>query len=118
MTRWPRVVLAFFTLAIPVAAQNGATPPAVKPESARTRVPFNVGERAEYNLKYGIFHAGTSVTEVLGVDTVRGHETWHTVFTVKGGVIGYRINDRFESWMHTQTLASLRIRPHAGAGGL
>jgi hypothetical protein len=112
MSRWSRVVLAFFTLAIPVAAQNDTTPIAPKPapETTRAKVPFNVGERAEYNLKYGVFHAGTSVLEVLGIDSVRGQEAWHTVFTVKGGVIGYRINDKFESWMHTHSLASLRIR--------
>ncbi len=122
MIRWTRVALAFFTLAIPVtlaplsagAAQNGSMPPA---ETTRARVPFNVGERAEYNLKYGIFHAGTSVTEVLGIDTVRGQETWHTIFTVRGGVIGYRINDKFESWMDTRTLASLRIRQDQREGG-
>ncbi|HEX7939563.1 MAG TPA: DUF3108 domain-containing protein, partial [Gemmatimonadaceae bacterium] len=95
MTRLARVALAAFTLAIPVAAQNAGTP-ATKP---RAPVPFGVGERAEYNLKYGFIHAGVAVTEVLPLDSIRGHEVWHTVFRLRGGIPGFRINDRFESWM-------------------
>jgi len=108
MSRWPRIALAFVTLAIPVAAQNGASVHVAVPEQQRKAVPFNVGERAEYNLKYGIIHAGTAVVEVLPFDTVRGKTTWHTVFRLRGGIIGYRINDRFDSWMDVYTLASLR----------
>ena len=100
-----RVALAVVTLAIPVAAQNSAGPPISKP---RAPVPFSVGERAEYNLKYGIFHAGVAVTEVLPLDSIRGHEVWHTVFRLRGGIPGFRINDRFESWMDVTSLSSLR----------
>jgi len=103
--RWSRVALAFFTLAIPVAAQNGTTAPDTV---RRMAVPFKVGERAEYNLKYGIFHAGVAVTEVLPFDSVRGRQTWHTVFRLRGGMLGFRIDDRFESWMDVGSLASLR----------
>ena len=105
MTWSARVALAVLTLAIPVAAQNSAAVPA---ETSRATVPFSVGERAEYNLKYGFLHAGVAVTEVLPVDSIRGHETWHTVFRLRGGVPGFRIDDRFESWMDVASLSSLR----------
>ena len=113
MTSWSFVALVFFSVAIPVAAQNDTTPPVVR---SRAPVPFSVGERAEYSLKYGIIPAGTGITEVLGVDSVRGHEVWHTLFRVVGGVPGYRINDRFESWIDTRTLSSLRHRQEQHEG--
>ena len=113
MTRSARVALAVLTLAIPVAAQNDTATQVVH---LRARVPFNVGERAEYALKYGILSAGTGTTEVIGVDSIRGREVWHTLFRVTGGVPGYRINDRFESWIDTQTLSSLRHRQEMREG--
>ena len=39
---------------------------------------------------------------------MRGREVWHTIFRIRGGMPGYRVNDRLESWMDSHTLASLR----------
>jgi hypothetical protein len=103
VTTYARLALTFVTLAIPVVAQDGAPAPIV-----RKAVPFSVGERAEYSLKYGILHAGVGLTEVVAVDSVRGREAWHTVFRVRGGIPGFRVDDRFESWMDVASLASLR----------
>lgn len=111
MTCCRRLALVLVTLAMPVTAQDGA--PRV---NSRAVVPFGLGERAEYNLKFGFIPAGTGVVEVIGVDSIRGREAWHTVFRVRGGVPGYRVNDRFESWMDTQTLASLRHRQELQEG--
>jgi hypothetical protein len=102
VTTFARIALAFVTLAIPVVAQDGA------PVQVRMAVPFSVGERAEYNLKFGFIHAGTGFTEVVKVDSVRGREAWHTMFRVRGGIPGFRVDDRFESWMDVVSLASLR----------
>jgi hypothetical protein len=82
----------------------------------RSMVPFGVGERADYSVKYGPFSVGSGVMEVVGLDTIRGRETWHTIFRVRGGVIGFRVNDRMESWMDTETLASLRHRQELDEG--
>jgi hypothetical protein len=106
-----RLALAFVALAFHVGAQNGAPAPV-----ARATVPFGVGERAEYNLKYGIIPAGSGLTEVVAIDSIRGRETWHTSFRVTGGVPGYRVRDRFESWMDVETLASLRHRQETREG--
>ena len=43
------------------------------------------------------------------LDTLRGQETWHILFHVRGGVQDFRVDDRMESWMDTETLASLRF---------
>lgn len=101
MRGW-RAVVAML-LAFPVGAQDGLSRPDV-----RVVVPFGVGERAEYNLKYGFLHAGVAVTEVLAIDSIRDRQAWHTVFRLRGGIPGFRVNDRFDSWMDITNLASLR----------
>jgi hypothetical protein len=82
----------------------------VEPVAPRPRaaVPFGTGERAEYSVKYGPFSVGSGIMEVVGIDSVRGHETWHTLFRIRGGIPGFRVDDRMESWIDTRSLASLR----------
>ena len=71
-------------------------------------VPFSVGERLEYDVKFGVLKVGNGRMEVVGTETVRGREAWHTAFTVKGGTFFYKVNDRLESWIDMETFASLR----------
>jgi hypothetical protein len=100
--------LAFALVALtPVAAQDStlAVPAALK---TRAPVPFGAGERADYQVKYGPFSVGRGSMHVIGIDTVRGRETWHTQFHVRGGIPGFRVNNVMESWIDTQTLSSLR----------
>ena len=92
-------------------AQPGA--PVVRPRAA---VPFGFGERADYGVKYGPFSVGRASTEVFRLDTLRGREAWHILFHVRGGVPGFRVDDRMESWMDTETLASLRFRQDMNEG--
>ncbi|HJQ22151.1 MAG TPA: DUF3108 domain-containing protein [Gemmatimonadaceae bacterium] len=108
------LVLALNALASSVMAQGA--PAAAPAPTARAAVPFNIGERADYSVKYGPFSVGGGVMEVVGLDTIRGRETWHTIFRVRGGVIGFRVDDRMESWMDTQSLASLRHRQELDEG--
>jgi hypothetical protein len=71
-------------------------------------VPFRSGERLEYDVKFGFLHVGSGAMEVAGIDSVRGRAAWHTVFTVSGGTLFYKVNDRLESWMDVHNLVSLR----------
>ena len=86
------------------------------PADTRAAVPFGFGERAEYSVKYGPFGVGRASTEVFRLDTIRGRESWHILFQVRGGIPGFRVDDRMESWMDTQTLASLRFRQDMSEG--
>ena len=72
------------------------------------KVPFGVGERSAYDVRFGGLKVGSGSMEVVGIESVRGHDTYHTVFRVKGGTFFYKVDDRFESWMDTRTLFSLR----------
>lgn len=72
-------------------------------------VPFGVGERFTYDVKLGPFKAGRGSMEVMGIDSIRGRMAWHTVFRVKGGMLGYKADNTMESWIDTATMASLRF---------
>lgn len=71
-------------------------------------VPFSVGERLEYDVKFGMLKVGSGRMEVVGVEEIRGRQAWHTSFTVRGGTFFYKVNDRLESWIDTETFSSLR----------
>jgi hypothetical protein len=86
-----------------------AAPPARAQEATRpAKVPFGVGEVLEYDVKYGKLHVGNGSMEILPMDTVRGRDVWHTLFRLRGGIPFYRVNDKYETWFDTHTLASLR----------
>ena len=85
-------------------------------DSARLAVPFGIGERLEYEVRFGALRVGGGGMEVEGIKDVRGRETWHTVFTVRGGTFFYRVNDRYESWIDTRTGNSLRFRQDLNEG--
>ena len=67
-------------------------------------IPWAVGaqsaplERAEYQVKVGPLDAGTGVMELVGREVVDGHDTYHAVLRIEGGIGPARIEDRFESW--------------------
>ena len=103
-----RAAFAVLALASAAGAQDSS--------NRRVVVPFGVGERAEYGVKFGPFSVGQGVMEVAGLDTIRGIETWHTIFRVRGGVPGYRVNDRLESWITTGSFSSLRHRQELSEG--
>jgi Protein of unknown function (DUF3108) len=79
-------------------------------DGGRMPVPYAVGERLEYDVRFGNLKVGSGTMEVSGIAHVRGRETYHTVFTVRGGTLFYRVNDRYESWIDTRTGNSLRYR--------
>lgn len=100
-----------------LAQDSTHTPPAMAPADARAPVPFGIGERADYQVKFGIFSVGRAFTEVFAIDTVRERETWHMLFHVRGGIPGFRVEYRLESWMDTHSIASLRFRQDMDEGG-
>ncbi|MEP6494005.1 MAG: DUF3108 domain-containing protein [bacterium] len=100
------VLIVGLPLALPLRAQD--VTPAPAPPPARARVPFGVGERFEYDIRFGKLHVGSGSMEVLPIDTVRGHDAWHTLFQLNGGYFFYRVKDRYEAWFDTLSLASLR----------
>lgn len=90
-------------------AAPSAQPVAERAVEGRAEVPWRVGERSQYEVRFGKLKVGSGSIEVVQLDEVRGREAWHTRFKVRGGTFFYRVNDVLESWIDTRTLASLRF---------
>lgn len=73
------------------------------------QVPFALGEKSEYDVKYSGIHVGNGSMQVASIDQVRGRSAWHTVFQIKGGTFFFHVNDVFESWIDRETFSSLRF---------
>src|SRR5262249_46349063 len=82
----------------------------------RAAAPFSVGEELVFKAQFGLIPAGTARMRVEGIDTVRGRAAYHITFKLDGGIIGFRIRDRYESWMDVETLSSLRHRQEISEG--
>jgi hypothetical protein len=72
-------------------------------------VPFGPGERAEYQVKMGIFNVGRGHMEVHGVESVRGFSTYRVSMGIRGGRLGLRVRNLYQSWIDIRTLASRRF---------
>lgn len=95
-------------VAVSVAQPSG--PAVAQPAGgARAEVPWRVGERSQYEVRFGKVKVGSGSIEVVQLSEVRGREAWHTRFQVKGGTFFYKVNDVLESWFDARTLASLRF---------
>ena len=73
-------------------------------------VPFGVGERMEYDVKFSSLKVGTGVMEVRDVSDVRGKPSWHTALTIHGKAFWtFNVDILLESWFDVQTLASRKF---------
>jgi hypothetical protein len=79
-------------------------------------VPFAVGERLTYDAYFGPIKAGVGTMEVVGREDVRGIDTWHTRFHVKGGIPLYRVETMLESWISTECFHSVRFHQDQDVG--
>jgi hypothetical protein len=105
----PHFVEARVTM--PAAATVPASTPNMSSSAGSVRfapVPFAVGEELVYHATFGGLPAGSARMRVDAIDTVRGRLAYHVVFAIDGGVLLFRVHDRYESWIDVETLASLR----------
>lgn len=82
----------------------------------RPTAPFSVGEELRFRATFGVIPAGNAMMRVESIDTVRGRPAYHITFAIDGGIPGYRIRDRYESWMDVETLSSLRHTQNISEG--
>ncbi|HUF26885.1 MAG TPA: DUF3108 domain-containing protein [Gemmatimonadaceae bacterium] len=107
MIRSATLLLAFATVVVPMP--TGA--------QLAGNVPFAVGERLEYEVRFGPIRVGSGSMEVMGIETVRGRDAWLTEFRVRGGNFLYRVNDVLRSWIDRRTFSSLRFQQDLDQGG-
>lgn len=111
LTRSATIFAAALFIAGSLPAQPATTVPGVP-----TAVPFSVGEELVFHAKFGRLPAGTARMRVEGVDTVRGRAAYHVTFVIDGGVLFFRVHDRYDSWIDVETLSSLRHVQHISEG--
>ncbi len=117
------IALIGAAVAATASAQDPANPSVSAPVTVvvngvkRAKVPFGVGERLEYDVKFGALKVGNAHMEVVALDNLRGRPAWHTAFWVQGGNFLYRVNDVYESWMDAESLSSLRFVQELEEGG-
>lgn len=109
------VFVAGVMIVPPVRAQQIDRFVAITEAPAR-RTTLNVGERLDYDVKFGKLRVGRGSMEVRGTTDVRGREAWHTVFSVRGGIPFFRVDDRLESWIDTESFTSLRFAQQTHEG--
>ncbi len=107
---------ATLALSVPATALSAQVVDSFAPSTAGARVstdamkvPFFVGEKLEYDVKFGALKVGSASMEVLDITDVRGKSSWHTMFLVGGSVPFYKVNDKYESWFDVTTLTSRRF---------
>ncbi|HEY0929492.1 MAG TPA: DUF3108 domain-containing protein [Gemmatimonas sp.] len=115
------MVAALATLLVcsPLSGEPLGSQPAtasVSLPAGAAQVPFQVGEKLEYDVKFGSLKVGNGSMEVREITEVRGTLVWHTVFQIKGGIPLYRVNDLYESWFDVVTLNSLRYHQDVDEG--
>jgi hypothetical protein len=96
------------TGAVAAGGLRGRMAPVVRQDSLLP-APFVVGERMEYDVKFGMFRVGRASMEVVAIDTVRGQPAYHVAFVVRGRAIFYSMSDSLQSWFTVQDLTSLRF---------
>lgn len=109
-------LLPLSSAALLLAYAPGATAQTA-PGSGRAAVPFAVGERLEYEVRFGRLKVGNAHMEVVALEQLRGRTAWHTAFWVQGGNFLYRVNDVYESWIDAETLSSLKFVQELNEGG-
>lgn len=78
--------------------------------------PFAPGEKLTYAVKVPFGGGGTAVAEIVGIDTVRGREVYHSVFRITGSMLLFKVRDLYESWFDPATLESLRYHQDIDQG--
>jgi len=79
-------------------------------------VALKMGEALVYDVRFGLLDVGTARMEVLGTETVRGREAWHTRFAIVASALGFGVRDVLESWIDVETGDSLRYRQDSVEG--
>jgi hypothetical protein len=109
--------LKVFVLSV---ALLGLQPPGPAPDVPVTRprpdqqpaaesLPFGVGEVLDYDIKVA-FARGNARLEILNLEPVKGRQAFHAQFTLHGGIIGFRVNEKYDTWVDVTNISTLQYR--------
>ena len=81
--------------------------------------PFNKGEKLVFSVEYGPLKAGTAIMEVSEIVMIDSIPAFHIISTEKTNAFFskiYKIDDRYDSYIDTVNLHSLRFEKHIREG--
>jgi hypothetical protein len=87
------------------------------PTAVAAQMPFSIGERLAYDVRFGKLKVGEGTMEVIDTEQIRGRDAWHTRFRIRGGIPFYRVDDVLESWIDVEHFHSLRFVQDLEEGG-
>jgi Protein of unknown function (DUF3108) len=104
-------IIAVLSLATTARAQQD-TPASPLTESAKATSAthsYGPGEKLTYDLAVGGAKVGSGSLAIEDTLTIDGRQTYHSVFSIKGGFLFVKVNDRLESWFEPVTATSHRF---------
>jgi hypothetical protein len=99
-----------------LSAASARSQEAVAAVSASSDRPFQIGEKLTYAVRVGPLGKGTAVAELRNTETIRGTLVYHSVFTLRGSMLFFKVRDHYESWFDPNTLVSLRYHQDIDQG--
>lgn len=108
-------IIAFAVASVVGAGLAAAQVPEMSAGEVVAR-PFAIGERLTYGVRVGPFGRGSAVAEIRQLDTVRGKAVFHSVFTIGGSLLFFKVDDVYESWFDPNTLVSVRYHQKIDQG--
>ncbi len=103
--------LFFITAFMPAAAYNSPR---------RSRLPFAVGEKLTFSVRWGVIRAGVATLEVRENFKLAGRDTFRIVHTARSARFFdpfYRVRNRIESYIDARELYSVRYERTIREGG-
>lgn len=91
-------------------------PGALHAQTIGQKLPFKIGDYAEYDLKFGAIQVGSGSLSVSGPDTLRGREVLRLRYEINGGIPFFRVHDIMESWFDAKSMLSLRFTQELNEG--
>lgn len=107
-----RILVSLFVAFVPALAQQETASTMPSGEAAPAVRPYGVGEKLVYDLAVGGAKVGTGSMSIEDSTIINGHQTYHSVFSIKGGFLFLKVNDRLESWFEPATATSHRFYQH------
>ena len=117
-SRMSRLVATYAIVFVASSAAASAAQSVARQEAAGEIAlrPFAIGERLTYSVRVGPIGRGTAVAELRKLDTLRGRQVYHSVFSMSGSLLFFGVNDVYESWFDPNTLVSLRYHQKIDQG--
>jgi hypothetical protein len=107
------VAVLFIAANSAYAQQDTPASPLTESASPSLAAPtYGPGEKLLYNLAVGGAKVGTGSLAIQDTLTIDGHMTYHSVFSITGGLLFIKVNDRLESWFEPGSATTHRFYQH------